>query len=318
MKKLLSLIVFFLCVVSSTQALSNRPETIRWIVPYPVGGGADATARIIAEEIRGNLNQSIIVDNRAGAATNIGVETVRRAIPDGGTVGTADNAALTFNEHLFSKLGYDPKTDFSYIGMLARTPLVLVATPGLAANSFAELLPMLKAGSMVYASVGVGSAHHIGMEYLKSRTQVAITHVAYRGSAPAIPDLIAGRVQIMLLELPAASPLIKSGKIKPLGIASNQRSTLLPDVPTLNEQGLSDYEIYGFMGMIGPADMPKAEISRLTNALQRALESQNVVRRFSEMGLEPMYMPPDVFYKFSRGESGRWGEVIRATGIKLD
>ena len=318
MKKLLSLLVAGLCLVGTTQALSQQVNTLRWIVPYPAGGGADATARIIAEEIRVSLNQSVVIDNRPGAATNIGVEAVRSARPDGGTVGTADNAGLTFNEHLFAKLGYDPRRDLSYIGMIARVPLVLVATPSLPASNFSDLLQMLRGSSLSYASVGVGSAHHIGMELLKSRTKTSMTHVAYRGSAQAIPDLLGGQVQIMFLELPAAGPLIRTGKVKALGVASKQRSPLLPNVPTLDEQGVAGFESYGFMGMIGPAAMPSAEVLRISGALQQSLQNQTVVRRFSEMGIEPMYLPPEAFYKFSRAESDRWGEVIRSTGIQKE
>lgn len=321
MKKILNLIAVGTLAAAAFAASAQQLSPIRWVVPYPAGGGADATARIIADELRTSLNQSIMIDNRPGAATNIGVEIVKTARADGTTIGTADNASLTFNEHLFSKLGYDPKRDFSYIGTLARVPLVLVAPPGLPASNVTELLRLLRAdsrNSMSYGSVGVGSAHHIGMELLKSRTQTSITHVAYRGSAQAIPDLIGGQVQVMFLELPAAGPLIRANKIKALGVASAQRTSLLPEVPTLNEQGIKDFEIYGFMGMIGPADMPAAEIDRIGNALQRALQSPNVVQRFSKLGIEPAFMSPDAFYRFSRAESDRWGQVIRSAGIKIE
>jgi tripartite-type tricarboxylate transporter receptor subunit TctC len=304
---------------ATTHALAQQANALRWIVPYPAGGGADATARVIAEEIRTTLDQPVVVDNRPGAATNIGIEAVRSARADGNTVGTADNAALAFNEHLFSKLSYDPKRDLSYIGLMARVPLVLVATPGLAASNFTDLLQLLRSSpedAFSYASVGVGSAHHIAMELLKSRVKVSMTHVTYRGSAQAIPDLLGGQVQVMFLELPAAGPLIKTGKVKGLGIASEHRTDLLPTVPTLAEQGVKNFEVYGFMGMIGPPGLAPTEISRISNALQRSLQSPTVVRRFSDMGIEPMYLPSEAFYKFSRAESVRWGEVIRSAGIQ--
>jgi tripartite-type tricarboxylate transporter receptor subunit TctC len=321
MKISLKLIAAGLLVATAAAASAQQLNSIRWVVPYPAGGGADATARIIAEELKTGLNQSIVVDNRPGGATNIGVEIVKSAEPDGSTVGTADNASLTFNEHLFSNLSYDPKRDFSYIGTLARVPLVLVAPPGLAANNVAELLRLLRGdsrNSMSYGSVGVGSAHHIGMELFKSRTKTSITHVAYRGSAQAVPDLVGGRVQIMFLELPAAGPLIRANKIKALGVASAQRTNLLPDVPTLVEQGIQDFEIYGFMGMIGPANMPAPEVARINKALQHALQTPSLVQRFSKLGIEPAIMSPDDFYRFARAESERWGQVIRSAGIKIE
>lgn len=321
MNNLRRLLATTLLIFASGTVFAQQRPPIRWVVPYPAGGGADATARIIADELRTSLGQSIVVDNRPGAATNIGVDQIRSARADGSTIGTADNASLTFNEHLFSKLSYDPKRDFRYIAMMARVPLVLVATTSLPVSGVQELLKHLQSAgrnALSYASVGVGSAHHMGMELFKSKTQVFLTHVAYRGSAQAVPDLISGQVQVMLLELPAAIQLIKANKIKALGVASAQRTDLLPDVPTLSEQGVKEFEIYGFMGLIGPAELPPAEVERLGSALQAALKSPTVVRRFTELGIEPFYMPSEPFYRFCRAESDRWGELIRVAGIQKE
>ena len=302
------------------RAQTYPSQTIRWVVPYPAGGGTDVLARTIAETLRGPLGQPIVVDNTPGAATNIGADAVARSAPDGYTLLSADNAALAFNEHLFAKLPYDPQKDFTYIGGIARFPLALVVFPGFPAKDVKEFLDYAKAhpGEVNYASPGNGSPHHLAMELFKNRTGANVTHVPYRGAAPAMTDVMGGQVQCMFLDLAAGLSMMQSGKVRVLAIGSAKRSSMLPDVPTLAEVGVPDVEVFAFQGLLGPAGMPPAIVAQLNAELNRAFDAPAVVKRFADFGMEPLRGSPDDFRQFARAEAERWGPIIKATGIKLD
>lgn len=295
-------------------------QVIKWVVPYPAGGGTDNLARTLAESMRAGLGQQVIVDNRPGAATNIGAEYVARARADGHTVMSADNALLAFNEHLFRKLPFHPERDFTYIGAIGKFPLALVVHPDFAAQNFSDFLAHVRAnpGKVSYASVGNGSPHHLAMELFKNRTGTFITHIPYRGAAPAMQDVMGGQVPVMFLDLASGLSIIRSGKVKPLAIGSQARSPLLPDVPTLAEMGVSNAEVFAFQGLLGPAALPAPVVARLNQELNKALADPAVVKRFSEFGFEPLRGTPEDFRKLARSESVRWGEVIRAHRISLD
>ncbi|MDW5444188.1 tripartite tricarboxylate transporter substrate binding protein [Polaromonas sp. SM01] len=303
------------------QAQGQYPDQIiKWVVPYPAGGGTDNLARTLAESMRAALGQQIVIDNRPGAATNIGGELVVRAKPDGYTVMSADNAVLAFNEHLFKKLPFSPEKDFSYIGAIGKFPLALVVHPSFPAKNYKEFLAYVKAnpGKVSYASVGNGSPHHLAMELFKNRTSTFITHIPYRGAAPAMQDIMGGQVPVMFLDLASGLSIIKSGKVRPLAIGSQSRSALLPDVPTLAEVGVTNAEVFAFQGLLGPAGMPAPVVTRLNQELNKALADPVVLKRFTEFGFEPLRLTPEEFKKLARSESVRWGEVIRANQISLD
>lgn len=311
------------CTTTSPWVLGQGqyPEQIvKWVVPYPAGGGTDNLARSLAESMRASMGQQVIIDNRPGAATNIGGEHVARAPANGYTILSADNAILAFNEHLFSKLTFRPDKDFSYIGAIGKFPLVLVVPPSFAAQNFKDFLAYVKAnpGKVNYASVGNGSPHHLAMELFKNRTGASITHVPYRGAAPAMQDLMGGQVPVMYLDLASGMSIIKAGKVKPLAIGSTTRSPLLPDVPTLAESGISNAEVFAFQGLLGPAGLPAPIIARLNQELNQALADPVVLKRFAEFGFEPLRGTPEEFRRLARSESARWGEVIRANKISLD
>ncbi len=301
------------------QAQSPDP-LIKWVVPYPAGGGTDNLARTLADSMRVGIGQPIIVENRPGAATNIGGEFVARAKADGHTVMSADNALLAFNEHLFKKLPFDPDKDFSYIGAIGKFPLALVVHPSFPAQNFQEFLAYVKArpGQVSYASVGNGSPHHLAMELFKNRTGTFITHIPYRGAAPAMQDVMGGQVPVMFLDLASGLSIVKSGKVRPLAIGSASRSPLLPDVPTLDELGIRNAEVFAFQGLLGPAGLPAPVVARLNQALNQALADPAVLKRFTEFGFEPLVGSPEAFRKLARAESARWGTVIRANQISLD
>ncbi|MGS1007407.1 Bug family tripartite tricarboxylate transporter substrate binding protein [Achromobacter anxifer] len=303
------------------RAQGGYPEQlIKWVVPFSAGGGTDILARALAEAMRAGLGQQIIIDNRPGAATNIGAEYVARAKPDGYTLLSAGSGLLAFNEHLFRKLPFSPEKDFSYIGAIGKFPLVLVANPAFPATDFKAFMARVQAepGQVNYASPGNGSSHHLAMELFQSRAGVRLTHVPYRGAAQAMQDVMGGQVPVMFLDLASGAAIIKAGKVRPLAIGSKTRSPLLPDVPTLAELGVADAEVFAFQGLLGPAGLPESVVARLNQELNTALSKPAVFKMFTDFGFEPLPGTPDDFRTLARAESARWGEVIRANKISLD
>jgi len=302
-------------------AQTGYPEQIiKWLVPYPAGGGTDVIARTLAEAMRQTLGQQIVIDNRPGAATNIGADLVAKSKPDGYTIMSADNAVLAFNEHLFSKLPFNPQKDFSYIGAIGKFPLALVVHPDFPAKDFKEFLAYVKAnpGKVNYASPGNGSPHHLAMELFKNRTGTFITHIPYRGAAPAMADVMGGQVPCMFLDLASGLQIMQSRKVRVLAIGSGVRSKLLPDVPTLAEAGVRDSEVFAFQGILGPAGLPQNVVARLNTELNRAFGTAAVQKRFADIGMEAMPGTPEQFFALARAEAKRWGPVIKAAGVKLD
>jgi len=295
-------------------------QIIKWVVPYPAGGGTDVIARTLSEAMRQTLGQQIVIDNRPGASTNIGAELVAKAKPDGYTIMSADNALLAFNEHLFNKLPFNPEKDFSYIGAIGKFPLALVVNPDFPAQDFKAFLAYVKAnpGKVNYASPGNGSPHHLAMEMFKARTGTFITHIPYRGAAPAMADVMGGQVPAMFLDLASGLSIMQGKKVRVLAIGSGSRSKLLPDVPTLAEVGVPNSEVFAFQGIVGPAGIPAPIVARLNGDLNKAFTTPAVQKRFSDFGMEAMPGSPQQFAALSRAESLRWGPIIKAAGIKLD
>jgi len=295
-------------------------QLIKWVVPYPAGGGTDVIARVLAEAMRQTLGQQIVVDNRPGASTNIGADLVAKSKPDGYTILSADNAVLAFNEHLFSKLPFNPEKDFTYIGAIGKFPLALVVHPDFPAKNFKEFLAYVKAnpGKVNYASPGNGSPHHLAMEMFKVRTGTFITHIPYRGAAPAMADVMGGQVPCMFLDLASGLPIMQTNKVRVLAIGSGARSKPLPNVPTLAEVGVPNTEVFAFQGILGPANLPAAVVSKLNGDLNKAFSTPAVQKRFDDFGMEAMPGTPAQFAALSRAESKRWGPIIKQAGIKLD
>ena len=295
-------------------------QPLRWVVPYPAGGGTDVLARTVAEAMRQTLGQQIVVDNRPGASTNIGAQMVATAKPDGNTFMSADNAVLAFNEHLFTKLPFHPEKDFTYVGGISRFPLALVVNPAFEAKTVKEFLAYARAnpGKLNYASPGNGSPHHLAMEMFKNRTKIFATHIPYRGAAPALQDVMGGQVPCMFLDLAAGLPVIQSGKVRALAIGSAKRVAALPNVPTLAEAGVPNTEVFAFQGLLAPAGLPPALTARLNGDLNKALDSAAVKKRMADFSMEAMPGTPEQFKAFARAESKRWGEIIRTANIRLD
>ncbi|SEA68970.1 tripartite tricarboxylate transporter substrate binding protein [Variovorax sp. YR216] len=295
-------------------------QLIKWVVPYPAGGGTDVIARTLSEAMRQTLGQQIVIDNRPGASTNIGADIVAKSKPDGYTILSADNAVLAFNEHLFNKLPFNPEKDFTYIGAIGKFPLALVVHPDFPAQDFKAFLAYVKAnpGKVNYASPGNGSPHHLAMELFKNRTGTFITHIPYRGAAPAMADVMGGQVPCMFLDLASGLSIMQGKKVRVLAIGSGARSNLLPGVPTLAEVGVPNSEVFAFQGILGPAGMPPAVVNRLNADLNKAFTTPAVQKRFADFGMEAMPGSPQQFFALSRAESQRWGPIIKAANIKLD
>lgn len=309
-----------LALAGGAQAAEFPSQPITWIVPYAAGGGSDVTARSVAEVLASELGAKIVVDNKPGAGTAIGAQAVARAAPDGYTIGTADSGTLAFNPSLYSNLSYDVDKSFDYVGGLASMPLVLVTRKGLEVNSVQELLALARKnpGELTYASAGAGSPHHVAMEMFLQKTGTRMTHVPYKGAAPAVLDVLGDRVDVMLLDMPGGIAHMKAGKVKLLAAAMPARLQALPDVPTMAEAGVDDFVAYAWQGVIAPAGTPQPVLDRLGSALRSALESEKIQARFTELGVQPMPMSAAEFKAHVDTEGQRWSTIINTAGIKLD
>ena len=299
-------------------AQDNRP--IEWVVGYAAGGGSDVVARTVAEAMGKTLGQAIVINNKPGAATNIAASYVANAKDTGNMLFTADFATLAANPWLFSKLPYNAEKDFIPVGMLARFPLLLVVAPNVPAKNFKEFVAWVKAqpAGVSYASAGVGSPHHLAGELLRERTGLKLQHVSYRGAAPAVQDLLGGQIPFGLIDTASVQQYVASGKLRALGVASPARLPTLPEIPTLAEQGLSEFSAFAWQGLVVPAGTPAEAVARYSKALQAALESTPVKARFQALGLEAMPGSAQQMASFTRLERERWGKVVQSASIKLD
>ena len=299
-------------------AADTRP--IEWVIGYAAGGGSDVVARTLAEEMGKTLNQSVIVNNKPGAGTNIAADYAAKAKDYGHIMFTADFATLAANPWLFSKLSYDAEKDFVPVGLLVRFPLILVVGPNVPAKNFKEFQAWAKAaeGGANYASPGAGSPHHLATELLRERAGLKLTHVPYRGAAPAVQDVMGGQVPFMFVDTASGYQQIASGKLKAIGVASAQRLPTMKDVPTLSEQGLTGFETYAWQGLVVPTGTPPEVVSKLSKALQSALEATPIKARLQVLGVEPLPGTPAQMASYARAERDKWGRLIRTTGIKLD
>jgi tripartite-type tricarboxylate transporter receptor subunit TctC len=305
-------------VFAHAQDYPNKPVT--WIVPYPSGGGSDVIARTIGAQLSKQLNQSVIIENKPGAATMIGAQAAARSPADGYTIFSGDNATYVFNSALYKKMQYDPQKDFAPITLIARFPLLLVANPNAGFKSAKDLFEQVKRapGKYNYASVGPGSPHHLAMEMIKQKTGSFIVHIPYRGAGPAVQDLLAGQVSMMVLDLATALPHIKTGKLTALAVASASRQPLQPDVPTLKEIGLGDVEMYAWQGMAVPVSTPKDIVTRLNAEMTKAIAAPEVQKRLADLGVEPLSGSPAQMADYIKTETARWHALIKERQLTLD
>ena len=305
-------------VVSANEA--NWPtKPIKLVVGYAAGGATDVVARLVANKMGGELGQSIIVDNRTGANSNVGAEIVARAPADGYTL-YVYTIANTINASLYNKLGYDPIKDFEPICMMVKIPNLLVVNPSLPIHSVQDYIKYAKESKdgITFASSGSGSSIHLSGEMFKMKTGLNMLHVPYRGSAPAVSDLLGGQVQSMFDNSPSSMPHVKAGKLRALAITSKERSPLLPDVPTIAESGFPGFEVQSWFGLSAPAGTPDAVIKRLNTALNTALKDPTIKQRLADLVATTAPGTPDDMRKFVASELKGWNEVVKASGAKAD
>ncbi|WP_251878210.1 tripartite tricarboxylate transporter substrate binding protein [Achromobacter sp. Marseille-Q4954] len=317
-KRLLALAALSLAAgAASAQSWPTQP--VRWIVPYPAGGGTDVVARTVASGLEKPLGQTIVVENRPGAATIIGATAITQAEANGYMVGTADSGTLAFNPSLYAKLSYDP-SKFTYIGGIAKFPLLLAVNVNSPFKTVDDVIQAAKKepGKLSAASAGAGSPHHLALELFKQRTNANVLHVPYKGAAPAVQDLLGGQVDLMFIDLASGLPNVKAGKLRVLAAATPERVAALPDVPTMAEQGVPNFTAYAWQGLVGPAGLPEPVVKKLAADLEATLKSPAVSQKILDMGVIPMPMSSQDFKAYAEQERSAWADVIKKAGIKLE
>jgi tripartite-type tricarboxylate transporter receptor subunit TctC len=314
------LLAVLLAFFSSVAAAQDWPaRTVRIIVPFPAGGSADLMPRALAEKLAERWGQPVVVENRAGAAGNIGAEAVFRAEPDGYTLLSGPPPPLVINRLLYPKLSYD-STQFVPVSVIGAIPNVLLVHPKTNVESVSELIALAKArpGKLNYASQGSGTTSHLTAELFKSMAgSLDIQHVPYKGSAPALADLLGGQVEMMFDNLGVSLPHVRSGKLKALAVASRLRFSGIPEVPAMWER-LPGFEAVAWFGIVAPPKTPAAIAEKVADGVRDALRDPAVLKRLSDLSAEPMGLTPHETAAFMRLESQRWGEVIRSAGVKLE
>jgi len=302
----------------AARAQDHKP--MEWVVGMAAGGGSDVVARTVAEAMGKLLGRTIVVVNKPGAATNIAADYVAKARDADSVLLTGDFATLASNPWLYGKLSYSAERDLGSVGMLVRFPLIVVVSPDHPARSFKDLVAWIKAQRepASYASPGAGTPHHLATELLLRKLGLKGSHIPYRGASPALQDVIGGQVPYMLVESAGGMPLIQSGKLRALAVGTAQRMKTLPDVPTLQEQGVAGFEAFAWQGLSVPAGASPANVARLSKALQGALETTMVKARFQALGVEAMPGTPEQMSRFAKAERERWGALITELQLKLD
>ncbi len=307
-----------LLFVAAAIAMAAYPDhPIRLVVPVAAGGGNDIVARLLAQKLAEAWGQSVVVDNRPGAATAIGAEIVAKSIPDGYTI-LLTSVSFAINAGVRQKLPFDPIRDFATVTQVARVPQIMVVNPALPAASLAEFIALAKAkpGQLNYASAGTGSSTHLAMEIFMDMTGTKLNHVPYKGTAPGLTDVIAGHVQVTFDAIPPVLPHLRSSRVRALAIGAAKRFPTLAEVPTFAEAGLPGYTFASWFGIYAPARTPEEIVRRLNRELVRIIVQPSTSKTFVELGIEPLGTTPEEFGRFLRAEIARWSAVVRAHDIR--
>jgi tripartite-type tricarboxylate transporter receptor subunit TctC len=322
-RRFLAAIAASLGVMLASGALADSypDRVVRIVVPFPPGGSVDITARMLAQKLSDQIGSSFIVETRSGAGGNTGSDTVAKSDPDGYTLLFTAPGPLAVNKTLFtSPLPFDPEKDFAPIAIFARTPIVLMTNPKLPAGSVKELLDYARAnpGKLNFGSAGPGSTPHLSGELLKTMAKIEITHVPYRGTAPAMSDLVAGHIQMMFDLLPSSLQQIGSGNVKALANAGAKRAPALKDLPTVAEQGLPGFDASSWVALVAPARTPAPVLAKLRAEVGKAIASADIVKKLGELGSEPGTADETETRAFLKSETKKWAEVVKASGAKVD
>jgi tripartite-type tricarboxylate transporter receptor subunit TctC len=313
-----ALVALSLGALSAPAAAQDYPtKPIKFVVPYPPGGGTDVVARIVNEPLATALGQPIIIDNRGGAAGNLGTDIVAKAPADGYTI-LFTLSSHTINPKLYEKLPFDVERDFVPVSLVALIPQIVVVNPSVPITSVKELIAYAKAnpGKLNYASVGIGSPAHVAGELFKLKTGVDMVHVPYKGGGPAITDTIGGQVQLAIVSMPAALQHVKSGRLRAIAVTRAKRSASAPDVPTIAEAGVPDYAVESWYGALAPARTPPAIVAKLNAAFVKVLENPQVNERLFAQGAEAASTSQAEFDRIIKEELAKWELVIKTAGIK--
>jgi tripartite-type tricarboxylate transporter receptor subunit TctC len=306
-------------MASAVHAAEFPSKPLRLVVPYSAGGSTDTVARIVGMRLSERLGQQVVIDNRTGAGTLIGTNIVAQAAPDGYTLLMA-TPPLVVNPALHAKVSYDLDRDFVAITNVAASSNLLVLHPTVPAKSTGELIALLKAnpGKYNYGSSGIGGAGHLAMALFASMAGVEIVHVPYKGGAPAVADLVAGRLNLMMANLTTAQPHIRANRLRALGVGTRQRTPLFPEMPTVAESGVPGYEANNWNGMVAPRGTPPAVIERLHREVVAVLREPAITSRLNAGGLEPVGDTPAEYAKYLKSEADKWGRLVRSAGIKAE
>ena len=301
------------------QAQSFPAKPIRLIVGFAPGGGTDVLARLVAQRLAERIGQPVVVDNRPGANMIVGSEATAKAAPDGYTLGMAATPTVT-NPSLYAKLPFDTTRDFTWITQLTTSSLVLLANPHFAAATVQDVIALARKdpGAIAYGSSGAGGSIHLSGVLLEKMAGITMTHIAYKGNAPAFTDLLGGRLAVMFADIPQVAGAIKEGKVKALAVSTQKRTPGLPDVPTIAESGLPGYDVAVWYGIAGPAGIPRPVVNALYRELKEVMQLQSVRDQLAQWGVQPLATTPEEFEAFIKAELAKWSGTIRSAGIRLD
>lgn len=315
MKFAMTVLLSVCCQLSMAQGYPAKPGRI--VAAYPPGGSVDMVARLVGDKLRESTGQAFVIENRSGASGNIGTEYVARSAPDGYTLLMGSSAAMASNVHVYARLPYDPIKDFAPVIMVAHQPNVLVVHPALDANSIAGLIALAKSrpGKLNYASSGSGTSNHMAAEMFMMKTGTSIMQVPFKGGAPAITALVGGQVDLMFETVPTVVSLVKAGKLRALAVTSTQRLAALPDVPTMAEAGLKEFDFRGWIGLAAPAGTPKEIVAKLNTEVQRAITG-SLSKKLGELGLDVVGGTPEQFSEFLREDITRYEALVKASGLQ--
>lgn len=319
--KLSRLVAGALLALAAASALAQYPNRpLRLIVPFPPGGAVDILGRAISMNAREALGQTIVIDNRPGFGGAVGSEIAARATPDGYTLLMGSTSTISINPALVSKLAYDPVRDFTPITQVAFVPHLLVSSTSVPAATLREFIAHAKSrpGQLAYGSAGNGTPHHIALEMFKQMTGVDMLHIPYKGTAPALVDLLAGRVAAMSSEVLAVLPHVRAGKLRALGMATTSRNQVAPDIPTVAEAGVPGFEVTSWYGVLAPAGTPREITSRLARDIAKALATSDMRQRFADLGATPVGSTPEEFAVFIKREGAKWAKAVKDSGARVD
>jgi tripartite-type tricarboxylate transporter receptor subunit TctC len=305
-------------VAATAESWPSKP--VKWIVPFAPGGTTDILARTIGDKLSVTLGQPVVVENRPGAGGGVGAEQVAKAAPDGYTIMGGTISTHAINASLYKNLPYDPVRDFVPITLIVRVPNMLVVNPDVPARDVRELIALLKAnpGKYTFASSGNGTSQHLSGELFKSMTGVEMQHIPYKGSPPALQDVVSGQVTMTFDNITTAWPLVKGGKLRALAVTTAKRSPIAPDVPTLAEAGLAGYEIGSWQGVFAPAGVPPEIVKRLNTEIVRIINAPDVRQKLIDMGAEPAPNTSEEFAAMVKAEVAKWADVVRKSGAVVD